>query len=177
MTTNELVAKISKSTQHRYLYHFTDRSNFPSISQKGLLSKVRMRDEGWWPPDATGGNQLSWDLDALRGIDHYVSLCMTTNHPMKYLAQRDGRLPNPRYLAIKPAVLKLDGVRVAFGVANSNDVEIMPVDDALEKLDIEVLYTRTDWRNEAIQQRLTAAERVEVLVPDCIPKTLIARIV
>ena len=173
MTVDELVAKISRSTQHRHLYHFTDKSNFSSIAAKGLLSKAKMREEGWWP-DATGGNQLSWDLDKLRGIDGCVSLCLTTNHPMKYLAQKDGRLPEPRYLAIKPAVLKLEGVRIAFGVANANEVEILPIADALEKLDVEVLYTRTDWTNAAIQQRLTAAEKLEVLVPGGVPRNLIA---
>ena len=173
MTVDELVTKISRSTQHRYLYHFTDKSNFSSIAAKGLLSKAKMREEGWWP-DATGGNQLSWDLDALRGIDGYVNLCMTTNPLMKYLAQKDGRLPEPRYLAIKPAVLKMEGMRIAFGVANANEVEILPVADALEQLDVEVLYTRTDWTNAAIQQRLTAAEKLEVLVPDVVPRKLIA---
>ena len=176
MTIDELVATITKSAQHRYLYHFTDKSNFPSIGTKGLMSKVQMRKEGWWP-DATGGNQLSWDLDALRGIDKFISLCMTKNHPMKYLAQKDGRLPEPRYLTIEPDVLKLPGVNIAFGVANSNDVEILPVADAIAKLDVEVLYTRTDWTNAEIQQRLSAAEKMEVLVPDCVPRNLIAGIV
>lgn len=176
MNIDELVAAITKSTQHRYLYHFTDTSNFPSIGTKGLVSKAQMRKEGWWP-DATGGNQLSWDLDSHRGIDKYVSLCMTKNHPMKYLAQKDGRLPEPRYLAIEPEILKIPGIRIAFGVANSNDVEILPVEDAIAKLDVEVLYTRTDWSSAEIQQRLSAAEKLEVLVPDLVPRKLIAGIV
>jgi len=175
MTVDELVAKISRS-KRRYLYHFTDKSNFQSIADKGLLSKVKMKEEGWWP-NATGGNQLSWDLDAARGIDSCVSLCMTTNHPMKYLAQRDGRLPEPRYLAIKPTVLKHEGVRIAFGVANSPKAEILTITEALEKLDVEVLYTWTDWTDPAIQQRLSIAEKIEVLVPDCVPRKLIAGIV
>ena len=135
-----------------------------------------MREEGWWP-DATGGNQLSWDLDALRGIDQYVSLCMTTNHPMEYLARKEGRLPNSRYLAILPSVLKEPGVRIAFGVANANSVEILPVVEAIEKLDVEVLYSRTDWTNPEVQQRLSAAEKIEVLVPDGVPRKLIKGIV
>lgn len=176
MTIDELVATISKSTQHRYLYHFTDKSNFPSIGTKGLVSKTQMKVEGWWP-DATGGNQLSWSLDELRGIDQYVSLCMTKNHPMKYLAQRDGRLPEPRYLAIEPKALALPDVRIAFGVANSNGVEILPIADAIPKLDTEILYARTDWTSAEVQQRLAAAEKFEVLVPGRVPRELIAGIV
>lgn len=174
MTLDEFVAHIGRSTQHRYLYHFTDKSNFSSIAERGILSKVGMRQGGWWPPDATGGNQLSWDLDALRGIDQYVSLCMTMNHPMKYLATKEGRLPNPKYLAILPEVLKVPGAKIAFGVANANTVEILPVAQAIEKLDIDVLYSRTDWSDPQVQQRLSAAEKMEVLIPHCVPRNLIA---
>lgn len=173
MTPNELVSHIERSKQHRFLYHFTDEANFPSIASRGLLSKVEMRRQDFWPK-ATGGNQLSWDLDAHRGIDKYVSLCMTTNHPMKYLAHNDGRMPKPKYLAIRPEVLKIDGVKIAFGVANANDVEILPLSKAIEKLDIEVLYSRTDWSDANIRERLIAAEKFEVLVPSRVPIEFIA---
>lgn len=172
MNTTELISYIKKSGQHRTLYHFTDETNFPSIAAKGLLSKEQMRNEGWWP-HATGGNELSRQLDTARGIDPYVSLCMTRNHRMKYLAQRDGRLPNPRYLAISPDVLKIDGTRIAFGVANSTSVDILPVPEAIERLDLQVLYTRTDWSDPEIQARLQTAEKLEVLVPRSIPRNLI----
>ena len=172
MDIEQLVARIKRSTQHRTLYHFTDESNFPSIAAKGLVSKETMRQERWWP-DATGGNELSRILDTKRGIDPYVSLCMTRNHSMKYLAQREGRLPNPRYLKISPNVLKIPGTKIAFGIANSAGVEILPVAEAIDRLDIEVLYTETDWTNSEIQSRLQQAEKFEVLVPDTVPKKLI----
>lgn len=174
MNIDELVAYIKKSRQHKYLYHFTDESNFASIDDKGLLSKQKMQQQGWWP-HATGGNELSRQLDAAKGIDRYVSLCMTQNHRMKYLAEKDGRLPSPRYLAISPEVLKIAGTRIAFGIANANTVEILPVLDAIPKLDLEVLYTRTDWSNPQIQSRLQAAEKYEVLVPDIVPRKMILR--
>ncbi len=47
MNVDQLIELIKKSPQHRYLYHFTDAANFPSISQKGLVSKARMRAEKW----------------------------------------------------------------------------------------------------------------------------------
>jgi hypothetical protein len=40
-------------------------------------------------------------------------------------------------------------------------------------IDYEVLYTRTDWRDPVIQQRLAQAERCEILVPRFIPLELI----
>lgn len=173
MTVDELIQLIEASTQHKTLYHFTDEANFPSISQHGLLSKEVLRQRGLWPPPATGGNELSWQLDQHRGIDPYVSLCMTRNHSMKFLAHQAGRLPNPRYLAIKPEVLRTPGARIALGVANANNVEILPVADAVDRLDVEVLYSRTAWKDTAINLRLRAAEKFEVLVPDAVPRELI----
>lgn len=174
MTIEQLIAIINSSTQHRNLYHFTDESNIPLIRERGILSKEQLRCRGLWPPPASGGNELSRQLDLARGIDPYVSLCMTQNHRMKFLAQQDGRLPSPRYLGIKPEVLLITGTRIAFGVANGNDVEILPAADAVSKLDVEVLYTRTDWSDPAINLRLQAAEKFEVLVPSVVPPELIS---
>jgi hypothetical protein len=173
MPVENLIRLISASTRHKTLYHFTDEANFPSIDQHGLLSKAELRARGLWPPAATGGNELSRQLDLRNGIDPYVSLCMTRNHGMKYLAHQAGRLPNPRYLAIKAEVLRIPGVRIAFGVANANEVEILPVADAAGRLDVEVLYSRTNWNDPAINLRLRAAEKVEVLVPTGVPRELI----
>jgi hypothetical protein len=176
MTIDELVALISRSTQHKHLYHFTDESNFETIDKKGLFSKEKMRTEGWWP-QTTGGNQWSHDQDTARGINPYVSLCFTCNHSMKYLAHKDGRLPNPRYLKISPDVLRIPGVCIAFGIANANTTEILPIEEAIEKLDVEVIYSRTDWSNPAINQRLSAAEKFEVLVPHAVPRDLIKGVI
>ena len=95
---------------------------------------------------------------------------------MKYLAQLDGRLPNARYLGILPHVLEVKGARIALGVANSTDVEILPVGKAIGKLDLEVLYTRTTWSDPEIQSRLQAAEKCEVLIPHCVPRDLIVTV-
>ncbi len=173
MTVEELVKFIRASTQHKTLYHFTDEANFSSIGEHGILSKEALRARNLWPPAATGGNELSWQLDRDRGIDPCVSLCMTQNHSMKYVAHREGRLPNPRYLAVQPEVLQIPDVRVAFGISNANNVEILPVEEAVDRLDVEVLYTRTNWNDPEVNHRLRVAERIEVLVPNSVPRELI----
>jgi hypothetical protein len=98
---------------------------------------------------------------------------MTRNHGMKFSAHQDGRLPNPRYLTIKPEVLQIAETRIALGIANANNVEILPVAEAVNRLDVEVLYTRTDWNDPSINLRLRAAEKFEVLVPNSVPRGLI----
>ena len=47
MTVDEFIALIKKSGQHDCLYHFTDESNFEQIDKLGLVSKERMRRDGW----------------------------------------------------------------------------------------------------------------------------------
>ena len=172
VTIDEFIETIKKSPQHRYLYHFTDEANFDSIGVKGLVSKATMRAENWCPV-APGGNALSWSLDTYRGIDHDVSLCLTQNHSMKFFAERDGRLKNARYLAISPDILKTEGVRIAFGIANANGVKILPLAQSLEELDTEVLYSWTNWLDPVIQARLRVVERIEVLIPNAVPRPLI----
>lgn len=176
MSIDEFIDLIKKSSQHTCLYHFTDESNFDQIKKHGLLSKERMRAQGWWPKN-TGGNALSHQQDKVRGISSYVSLCLTCNHPMKYLAHRDGRLPNPRYLKICPDILRCSGVKIAFGVANANDTEIVLLPAALDHLDIEVIYMRTDWLDPDVNARLRRAEKMEVLVPNVIERRFIFGVV
>lgn len=172
MTIEEFITLIGNSCQHDCLYHFTDESNFEQIDKRGLVSKALMRAEGWWP-STTGGNDWSHQQDIACGIDPYVNLCFTSSHPMKYLAHNDGRLPNPRYLIISPEVLRMPGVQIALGVANANATEILPLADALDRLDIEVIYSRTNWSDPETQARLRAAEKMEVLVPNGVARDLI----
>lgn len=176
MTLEELVENIKNSSQHKFLYHFTDEANLHSINNRGILSKAIMKSEDWWP-EYTGGNDLSHQLDDEHGISEYVSLCFTCNHQMKYTAHKDGRLPNPRYLKISPDVLNIEGTKIAFGIANSNTVDILNISEAVARLDYEVIYTRTDWSNPAVNQRLMAAEKFEILIPNSVPRNLITGVI
>ncbi len=45
----------------------------------------------------------------------------------------------------------------------------MAIPIAQSVIDYEVLYTRTNWLDPAIKQRLDQAEKCEVLVPSRIP--------
>ena len=58
-------------------------------------------------------------------------------------------------------------------MANSDGVEILPVDGAVERLDTEVIYKYTDWFNPEIQSRLQTAEKFEILIPNRVPRKLI----
>lgn len=158
------------------LYHFTDRRNVPPIRvHGGLFSHAELRRRGIVVP-APGGNQWSLDADQLRGMDGYIHLCFRSNHPMEYLARQDERIIDSIFLEIHPSVLQLPEVRYSPGVSNRADAEYFTMEQAREMIDFQVLYTRTDWHDPAIQERLRAAERAEILVPRHIPLNLIRNI-
>jgi ssDNA thymidine ADP-ribosyltransferase, DarT len=154
-------------------YHFTDRRNLPIIKRHGgLYSLAKLRELGIEVP-APGGNDWSHEADERKGLDCYVHLCFRANHPMLYRAMQENRIEVPIYLEIHPEILKMEGVMFTADVSNKSGVEILTLDQAREMLDFEVLYTRTNWKDPEIQQRLKQAEKCELLVPNHIPLDLI----
>jgi hypothetical protein len=118
---------------------------------------------------APGGNVWSHDADTMKGLDRYVHLCFRPNHPMEYVARQDGRISDSVYLQIHPDVLHIAGVMFTADVSNKSGVRAIAIAEALEVIDFEVLYTRTDWTDSDVQQRLRQAEKYELLVPDHVP--------
>ena len=156
-----------------FLYHFTDRRNLDLIRELGgLYPLAELRRKGIRIP-APGGNEWSWDANGLKGFDEYVHLCFRATHPMEHVARSEGRIGDSIFLNVHPDVLQWEGVLFTPDVANKKGVQAYPVREAAEMIDYEVLYTRTDWRNAAIQQRLQQAEKCEVLVPRLISLELI----
>ena len=88
-------------------------------------------------------------------------------------AREDGRIKETLFLEIDPGVLRLEGVMFTPDVANKSGIGVYPVQQVDHMIDFEVLYSRMDWRDPLIRQRLLAAEKYEILVPDLIPLSLI----
>lgn len=168
MDIQQLLGIIKSSQRHRHLYHFTDESNIESIRRYGLLSKTQLMENGI-SPSMPSGNEWSWDADRLQGIFDYVSLSMTRNHPMLYALHRDERVKQPRFLYVEPEIILEDGVLFAHDVANRKDVRAVPLVEAISTIDVEVLYNRSDWNDPAVNQRLRAVERYEILIPKSVP--------
>lgn len=158
------------------LYHFTDRRNLDSIrAQGGLHPLSELVKKGINIP-APGGNQWSRDADELKGMGSYVHLCFRNNHPMEFIARQDGRIKDSIFLEVDPSVIKFPGVMFTPDVSNKAGVQAVSITQAAELIDFEVLYTQTDWTDQAIQQRLQQVEKYEVLVPCLIPLTHIRNI-
>jgi hypothetical protein len=150
-----------------HLYHFTCKRNLPSIKElDGVYSTARLKEMGakYYP----GGNQWSLDADAMSGMDQYVHLCFTVDHPMEKGARDDGRIESPVYLKIDRLILDEAEVRFSAGVSNKSGMSIFSVEEARDRnlIDYNVLYTYMPWSDPQIQARRQAAERCEILVPD-----------
>ena len=106
-------------------------------------------------------------------MDQYVHLCFRGVHPMEFVARQDGRIEDSIFLGVHPEVLRWEGVKFTPDVANKSGVSVHTIEEARAMIDYEVLYTRTDWRDSAIKERLDRAEKCEILVPQPIPLELI----
>ena len=127
-----------------------------------------MAQRGMRPPKP-GGNQWSHDADRRKGLHRYVHLAFVENHPMKYVAEQEGRIGPTFVLQINPAVLFFKDTCVAADVSNKSGVQCHPANVAEEHIDFDVLYTWTDWKNSEIMERRKRAERAEILVANFIP--------
>lgn len=169
MSPAEFVAKYLK---HGHLYHFTDARNLPSIRVHGILSRRELARREVTSV-APGGNQWSWGADDLSGVSDYVHLCFTQNHPMEHIARADGRIQQSKYLWIHPSALEIAGAKITLGVSNKRGVTLQEPEEAFDQMDLEVLYTRMDWKQADIQQRRRATEKYEVLIPKIVVRRLI----
>ena len=117
----EYKAILMKNNIHT-LYHFTDRANLRSIKQHGALySWYHCVNNGIDIPVA-GGNQLSRDLDARKGLQDYVRVSFTRSHPMMFvqpIRNRDNII-----LEVEPEVIFWNGTRYANKNATRNDTNI-----------------------------------------------------
>jgi hypothetical protein len=99
MDIKELVELLKK--HNLCFYHFTDGENIKSIKQHGLISKSYAAKQNI-TIEKPGGNELSRSVDKRQGLDCYVNLCFANQHPMQYIAEKEGRISNTKFLEIKP---------------------------------------------------------------------------
>lgn len=147
------------------IWHFTDTANLDSIvSNGGLLSLAELERRGI-AIAKPGGNQWSHDADKYKGVHQYVHMSFLDNHPMQFVAKQDGRVTDPIWIKIDSSILLDENVRFSCDVSNKSGVDVLTADEAIKKIDFEVLFTHTDWKDPVIQKRLRAAQKSEILIP------------
>lgn len=173
MTVDEFIRLIATSQRYNFLYHFTDGTNLEPIKKNGLLSKAAQEAKMVECP-RPGGDAGSRFSDRVKGVFDDISLGMTNNHPMAYVARQQLRQADQYYLLVSTEVLRFPGVRVANGMANAKATLIRPISIGLADLDLEVLYGNLAW-SEEVKQRLIIARKYEILIPKLIPSAFILR--
>ncbi len=88
---------------------------------------------------------------------------------MLYVAQEDGRIPNPVWLQIDKSIILNPDVRFTPDVSNKTGVPILDHEAAKNEIDFEVIYKFMNWNDPQIQQRRQLAEKAEILIPDIVP--------
>lgn len=116
-----------------------------------------------------GGNEWSHNADKLKGLHDFVHLAFLAEHPMQFIAKQDGRISKPIWLKIDASAILDSGTRFTNDVSNKTGVALLTADQAMEHIDFEVLFTRTDWKDGNIQARRRQALKSEILIPRIIP--------
>lgn len=159
-----------------YLFHFTDSRNITKIQELGGLFSYLELANSTVNGIVCGGNDWSHCADNISGVDDYVHLCFTTNHPMEYLARQEGRIQKTSWISVHRDVLLIDGVRFTNEVANKTGVPLLSNDEAVNLLDHEAIFTHIDFNVGNNQQRKQRAEKYEILIPKHIPLTYLGNI-
>ncbi len=118
------------------LYHFTDKSNLASIISNGALFSWSYCDLNNILITVPGGNSLSRELDMNKGVENYVRLSFSYNHPMMYVPPSRAR--NCVILEINPEVILFRNSKFADKNATRNDVEIGDSIEYFKKIKFEI---------------------------------------
>lgn len=138
------------------------------IRQHGLLSTQELSRQNISVPQM-GGNSWSLEADQRVGMHEYVHLCFINDHPMEFKAKNEQRIENSIFLKINPEIIKVEGVKITLDVSNQSGIVAEPAVAQLDKLDLEIIYKRTDWKVPENNARLQKAKRFEILIPRIVP--------
>lgn len=143
-----------------YIYHFTDEASLPSIQRHGLVP-YSILTRKCWGPVRSGGNETSHARDSRSGLDEYVHLCFIRDHPMSHVAVKEGRIKSIVWLEVSHQVLSWQGVLGCSTIANRTDACLLPIEQALDTIDLQKLFSKED---STISMR-----KAQILVPGSIP--------
>ena len=157
------------------LYHFTDRDNLESIIKNGGLFSWMDCERKGINIAKPGGGSLSRQLDNGRNLGDYVRVSFTTQHPMMYVAMKDGRVSNPVILEIDPEVIYWKGT--CFSNMNAATYKVRPnigetIDD-FKQIHFQSVKARKHFDLPEEEQPYFQAE---ILVKNCIPLEYIKNI-
>ena len=155
------------------LYHFTDRDNLESIIKHGGLYSWMDCERKGIQIVKPGGGDLSRSLDRRGGLEEYVRVSFTTQHPMMFVAMQDGRISNPVVLEIDPEVIFWEGVKYSDCNATRNEANVGGTLEDFKRIHFASVKARKHFDLEEDEQPYYQAE---ILVKNFIPLEFIKNI-
>jgi hypothetical protein len=166
-------AQVLQANGIKTLYHFTDIANIDYIKRYGgLFSWQYLRKTGIEVP-YEGGGVLSKDLDKRYGLQDFVRVCFTENHPMMYVARNEGRIPNPVILKINTGVCEFQNTKFANMNATRNGHSCGNSIEDLQRIKFDVVREGTHFD---LSEQDRPYYQAEVLVKTWIPIEYITNI-
>lgn len=175
-TNWEEFKKILEQHNIKKLYHFTDRDNLENIIKNGGLYSWKDCDErGISIPKPGGGGQgsLSWALDERDGLEHYVRISFTRQHPMMYVAMNEGRISNPVVLEIDPEIIFDENTRYADRNATRSGANVGGTLGDFKQIHFQTVKANKHFDLDADEQPYYQAE---ILVKNFVPLKYILNI-
>ena len=149
----------------KYLYHFTDSVNLPSIQQSGLMCASQLLSSSI--PARLNSDESSRKLDQTSGLGNFVRLSFCEKNPMMFISKKEGRISNPVILRIKLEVVSRPGVIFSDCNATRRDVNLSESPDIVR---FEIVKAKSCF---AIPELLRHFFQAEVLIPSPLPPHLI----
>ena len=112
-----------------------------------------------------GGDVLSRKLDTRRGLEDYVRLSFTLNHPMEKAAVYTGRIINPIYIQIPINVIFEKETLFSDINAASNDAKIGGGLGDFKKIDFDVVrkgYYSDEYEKKHIQAEVIVKTKINL---------------
>lgn len=155
------------------LYHFTDRDNLESIIKNGGLYSWADCEKKNIDIKKPGGSDTSRSLDERDGLEDYVRVSFTRQHPMMFVAMKDGRISNPVILEINPEVIEWKDTKYADMNATKTGANVGADIDDFKCIHFDSVKARKHFDLDDDEQQYYQAE---VLVKNFIPLEYITNI-
>lgn len=155
------------------LYHFTDRDNLQSIVDNGGLYSWADCEARGIQILKPGGDTLSRTLDCRSNHENYVRVSFTPKHPMKYVAQQEGRITNPVNLEISLDAITLKDTKFSDRNAVKSGARIGGTLDHLKNVHFDTVKQINYFDLDDDEKEFFKAE---VLVKNFIPLSMIMNI-
>lgn len=147
-------------------YHFTDRANIPSIKKHGICAWEFCSNNSIEIVLASSSEQ-SRSLDKRDNLQNYVRVSFTKQHPMMFIALKEGRIKDPVILEISTEVALWKYTKYADRNAVKNGAKVGDNLDDFKRIRFDLVKKNKhfDIENEEERQFYQA----ELLILDKIP--------